>query len=120
MPPGLPSEVSPELPPEASPPVSVEPDLSTPEARRTFLDGFKAECSRLVGRNVYMGDLALAAGYTTPNRRFAMYAWLRRGGKGNVYRMLMDGPAKAAEALKSPKNQRIRATTRSAKGAPKV
>jgi hypothetical protein len=119
-PPGLRSEVSPELPPEASPPVSVEPNLSTREARRTFLDEFKAECKRLARSKVTMGDLALIAGYTTRNRRFAMYEWLRQGDKGNVYSMLMAGSAKAAEALKSPKNERIRAMTRSATAPPEV
>jgi hypothetical protein len=67
-----------------------------------------------------MADIALIAGYTTPNRRFAVYEWLCDGGKGHIYTMLMRGAAKAAEALKSPENQRIRAMTRSAKADPKV
>lgn len=107
-------------PPESSSPGLGEPDLSTPEARRAFVFQFKAECKELVTRNVSMGDLALIAEYTTRYRRFAVYEWIARGGKGRIYRMLMAGPARAAEFLKSPKSERIRAMTRSAEAVPEV
>jgi hypothetical protein len=118
--PGPPSEGSREQPPDTSSPGSEGPDLSTPAARRRFVDEFKAECKRLAKHNVYMGDLALIAGHTTPTRRFAPYEWIRRGGKGNLYQMLVRGPAKAVESLNSLRFQRIRAMPRSAKEAPKV
>jgi hypothetical protein len=71
-------------------------------------------------QNVTMSDLAAVAGYTTPNRRFAAYEWVHYGRGANFYRMLKAGPKKAAEFIKSLKNQRIRATHRSAEAAPKM
>jgi hypothetical protein len=115
-----PSEASREEPPEASWCGSIEPDLSTPKGRRSFVNQFRAEYKRLFDHKVTMGDIALLAGHKTRSRRFAVYEWIRRGGEDGVCRVLMAGPANAAESLKDPSIERRRAMTRSAKAAPKM